>query len=30
MSDKENQNVTIEEFFEFLKTYLDEKQIAFV
>ena len=30
MSDKENQNVTIEEFFEFLKTYLDEKQIGFV
>ena len=26
----EDQNVTIEEFFEYLQSYLDEKQIAFV
>ena len=30
MPAKEDQNVTIEEFFEYLKTYLDEKQIALV
>ena len=30
MPAKDDQNVTIEEFFEYLKTYLDEKQIALV
>ena len=30
MPAKEDQNVSIEEFFEYLKTYLDEKQIALV
>ena len=30
MPAREDQNVSIEEFFDSLKSYLDEKQIAFV
>ena len=30
MPSRDDQTVSIEDFFEYLKTYLDEKQIAFV
>ena len=30
MPDKDDQNISIEEFFEYLESYLDEKQIALV